>query len=165
MRTAIKETKVYKFEELSKEAKEYVKQKYYENEEYPFLCEDLTESCKALLEEAGASYSDIRLLYSLSYSQGDGLCFTGTIEKGGKELRLTHNYRYYFANSVSMEFIGEQGEEVDEISELKDIYFSVCKKLEDEGYGILEYRMTDEEFSEFADNNEYEYTETGKLYF
>lgn len=156
------ESTIYKFEELSAEAKEYAKRKYYESEEYPFLCEDLTESCKCILDEANVKYEKLRLLYSLSWSQGDGLCFIGELEKDGKELRLTHNYRYYFANSVSMQFIDENGEEVDEIPELKNIYFEVCEKLEREGYGILEYRMTDAEFSEHCEVNEYEFTEKGE---
>ena len=33
------ETVVYNFDELTKEAKEKAIQKYYENEDYPFLCQ------------------------------------------------------------------------------------------------------------------------------
>lgn len=156
------QTNIYKFSELSETAKARAIQKWYENEDYPFLCEDLTEDVKDYLFSNGCEFKDISLLYSLSYSQGDGLCFTGTIKKDGKELRLSHNYRYYFAKSVSMQFIDENGEEVDEIEELKDIYFRACKRAENQGYSILEYRMTNEEMAELCEANGYEFTEDGK---
>jgi hypothetical protein len=156
------ETKVYSFSELSNEAKEKAIEKYYENENYPFLSDDLTESCKEYLKENNCIYRDIKLYYSLSNCQGDGLCFIGEIEKDGKLLKLTHNWRYYYASSVDMEFYDENGEEIEEVKELKDIYFDICNKLENEGYGIIEYRMDNEEFCEFSDENGYEYTEDGK---
>lgn len=155
--------KLYKFSELSKEAKNKARDNWYENEDYPFLSETLTESCYYLLNENGCTYSDIKLLYSLSYSQGDGLCFTGSISKNGNTLNLTHNYRYYFASSVQMTYTDNEGEEVDEIKELRDIYFEVCKQLEKEGYGEIEYRMTDDECSNLFEENEYEFTKDGKL--
>lgn len=156
-------TKVYKFDELTTQGKEEAKRRWYEGEEYEFLCEDLKESCKELLTQNGAQYSNLSLLYSLSYSQGDGLCFTGQISKGGNTLTLTHTYRYYFAKSVNMEFTDEQGEVLDECKELEDIYFSVCANLEKEGYSILEYRMNDSEFSEMCEANDYEFYANGKL--
>lgn len=155
---------IYKFSELSEKAKKRAIGKYYEIEEYPFLCEDLTEDVKDFLRSKNCNFENISLLYSLSYSQGDGLCFTGVIEKDGRELRLTHSYRYYFAESVSMQFVDENGEEVDEIEELKNIYFEACKRAEKQGYSILEYRMDENEFSEFSDANEYEYNEDGTIY-
>ena len=157
------ETTIYKFDELSIEAKETAKRKWYDAEEYDNLSEDLTESAKCLLEMAGIEHTGLKLYYSLSYSQGDGLCMIGNLVKGGNSLKLTHSSRYYYAKSVSMEFIDETGEEVDEIEELKSVYFKICAKLEKEGYGILEYRMTDAEFSELCESNNYEFTEDGKL--
>ena len=59
-------------------------------------------------------HSDINLLYSLSNCQGDGLCFTGNLEKNGIHLSLTHSYRYYFAKSVTMIFTDEEGEEIED---------------------------------------------------
>lgn len=159
----ILETKVYSFDELSEEAKEKAIEKWYENEDYPWMEEDLTESCKALLEENGCTFEDINLSYSLSYGQGDGLCFTGYISKNGNTLRLTHNYRYYFASSVEMNYTDSEGEDIEEVKELKDIYFNICKELEKEGYGILEYRMDFSEFSEHCEANNYEFTEDGKM--
>jgi hypothetical protein len=154
---------VYEFSELSEEAKEKAISKWYENEDYPFLEEDLTESLTSLLEQKGCKFEDICVLYSLSYSQGDGLCFTGSISKDGKELKLTHNYRYYFAKSVEMAFFDKDGEDVDENKELQDIYFAVCNEIEKEGYSILEYRMNNTEFSEHCKMNNYEFDEDGNM--
>ena len=126
-----------------------------------------------LAEENGITYADIRLLYSLSWSQGDGLCFTGTIRKNGINLFLTHRYRYYFAKSVTMEFTDdESGEGLDpndklskdiEANNLRDIYLDICNKLEKLGYGILEYRMNDEEFLELCEDSEYTFLPDGTM--
>lgn len=154
---------VYEFAELSAEAKENALNKWYENEDYPFLQDDLTESLKALLTEKECDHENIELLYSLSCSQGDGLCFTGTISKNGNSLILTHNYRYYFAKSVNMLFEDKDGNEIEECKELTDIYFSVCSEIEKEGYSILEYRMTNLEFTEHCEANNYEFDESGNM--
>jgi hypothetical protein len=160
----IKETKIYKFEELSDEAKERAIAKWYEDEDYPFLQDDLTESLKSLLSDNGCEYANIKTFYSLSYSQGDGLCFTGSITKDGKTLKLTHNGRYYYATSVTMDYYDEEmGDEIDAVEELKTIYFNLCYKLEKEGYAILEYRMDNDEFADNCDANNYEFDEYGNI--
>ena len=155
--------KLYEFEELSQKAKEKAMNKYYEREDYYFLNQDLKESLIYLLDERNVYYRDIKLLYSLSYRQGDGLCFTGILEKNGITLKLSHEYRYYYANSVDMLFYDKEGEDIEDerTEELKNIYFEICKILENEGYSILEYRMNDEEFSDLCAANGYYFTEDG----
>lgn len=155
--------KAYKFNELSDTAKKHAIEKWYENEDYPWLQEDLTQSLHAILEEKGCTFKNLELLYSLSYSQGDGLCFTGSISKNGKTLNLTHNYRYYFARSTEREYLDEDGEYIDKDPELSEIYFSTCAALEKEGYGILEYRMNHDEFSEHCEINNYEFYADGVM--
>lgn len=157
------EIKLYDFNELSEKAKEKAKAQWYECEDYPFLEDDLIESCQEYLRQAKVKFQDIAVLYSLGYSQGDGLCFTGTISKGKNSLVLTHNYRYYFATSVTMTFY-KNGEEVDENEELKNIYLDTCRQLEKEGYDILEYRMDDDEFSEHCEVNGYTFEENGTMH-
>lgn len=165
------ELTVYSFSELSEKSKAKAISQWYENEDYPTLESDLLESCKALLTEKQIEFSDINILYSLSCSQGDGLCFTGFLTGNGYNLNLSHHARYYYANSVDM-FLTDNasGEELDlegddlKNNELVKAYFEICNKLEKEGYSILEYRMNNEEFSEFSDSNEYTYLENGKMY-
>ena len=159
------EINLYSFDELSDKAKENAIEKWYEKEDYYFLSQDLKESLISLLNERNIYYQDIKLLYSLSYCQGDGLCFTGILEKNGITLKLSHKYRYYYANSVDMLFYNQECEDIEEederTEELKNIYFEICEILENEGYSILEYRMNDEEFSDLCDANGYYFTEDG----
>jgi len=170
MKTITKQYKVYKFEELNQEAKDRAIKDFYDIEDYSFLSDDLTESLKALLEQKKVKYENIRLLYSLSYCQGDGLCFTGDFNYKGKQYKITHNYRYYFATSVEINEINKEGEEIyllfqdNKDNSFIKIYRSICKELEEEGYGILEYRMTDADFAELCDSNEYKFLENGELF-
>ena len=75
MRTATIEYNIYKYNELSKEAKEKVKQWYLEGQE-PFI---FTEDCKMdLYNLFGKNNLDVQ--YSLSCCQGDGFNIYGTID-------------------------------------------------------------------------------------
>jgi hypothetical protein len=46
------EQEVLKFEELVPEAQQYAIDKYYENEDYPFLKDDITEKLKEIAKES-----------------------------------------------------------------------------------------------------------------
>lgn len=72
----ILQTKVYDFAELNDEAKQKAIDNYYENETYDFLSEDLKQS----LNYYAPYWEDVRLYYSLSYCQGDGLSFEGNLD-------------------------------------------------------------------------------------
>lgn len=183
--TAIKPVKtleipLFTFDQLSKEAKEKAKRKYYESETYDFLSDDITEYAAMLLGDAKIDFRDLRLMFSLSYSQGDGLCFTGEFTKYGIRMSIGHNYRYYFAKSVTFEFFNDKGEEIEEdgtnletakvskanavkIAKLKAIYFELAKKLEKHGYDILEYRANDEEFTDLCEANQYTFEGDGTM--
>ena len=152
------------FQELTIKAKEKAIENYYNKEEYHFLSEDLTENLKEYLKEKGCEFYNLHLYYSLSNSQGDGLCFIGSIFKNGIHLKLTHNGRYFFAKSVTMQFFDEQSEEIEGNEELKTIYLDICNRLEKEGYSMLEYRMNFEEFAEYCEENKYEFLENGERY-
>lgn len=154
---------IYQFNELSEESKANAIFNYYESNSYSFLADDLDSSARELLRMKGCEYENFELFFSLSYCQGDGLCFTGEIKKDGKIMRLTHSHRYYFASSVNMEFFNEEWEEIDEVEELKNIYFEICDQLENEGYSIIEYRMNNEEFEELAEANNWQFLENGEM--
>lgn len=172
---------LYKFEELSKEAQTKAIKKWYENEEYHFLSEDLTESCKNYLGENKVKFQDLKLLYSLSWSQGDGLCFIGEFAKYSINMSIKHNQRYCYSKSVDFEFFDMQGRQIDEdgsildsngkpngrraekINKLKAVYFDICRTLENKGYFTLEYRMNTEEFTENCEANEYTFEEDGTM--
>jgi hypothetical protein len=161
------EYEVYDFKELSREAKDKAIEIWYEAENYPFLEEELTESCKALLKENKIKYfDDLKLGYSLSYSQGDGLHFVGNFEWKQYNIRIIHNYRYAFSSSAEISLINTEGEEITEgkdYEEFNSIYLNICKKLEKEGYATLEYRMNDKEFQEHCKVNKYNFFKDGRM--
>jgi hypothetical protein len=169
MKEVTKTYQVYTFDELPNGIREKVIQKWYESEDYPFLTEELTELTKSLLEENKIEFSNLSLQYSLSYSQGDGLCFTGDFIHKGINYRLTHNYRYYFASSVTVEKTDPETDEQDSISfknpdEFMQLYLKIAKEVERQGYSILDYRMNFEEFSEHCEANNYEFLESGEFF-
>jgi len=71
------ETIVYDFSELSEKAKENAIKDWYESENYDFLEDDILNS--SILEN-DIYFSDIKLRYSLGYSQGDGLSFSACFD-------------------------------------------------------------------------------------
>lgn len=73
MEVITKEYKVFDFKELSDEVKQEIIDKHYQYEDYPFLTDDLIEE----LDYQDKYFDDINLQYSLSWSQGDGLSFSG----------------------------------------------------------------------------------------
>jgi len=156
--------KVYDFNELSGEARQAAIEKWYKNEEYPFLAEDLTDLCGTLLSEKKITHDELKLYYNLSNCQGDGLCFIGKFQWKKYYISITHNYRYYYAESTEIMLMNEKGNEVyneKAIKQFTDIYLNICGKLEKEGYGILEYRMNFDEMRDFCETNNYTFTANG----
>lgn len=75
MRTITKVFKVYNYNELSEEAKEKVKEWYLDDDTRVLVFSDM---CNEDLKEFFRS--DLKVQYSLSYCQGDGLNIYGEIE-------------------------------------------------------------------------------------
>lgn len=185
------ERKLYHFEELSPEVRQKVIDKHYENEDYPLLTEDLKDYLKEC--DTLGIFSNIELYYSLSYCQGDGLSFVADIDfkkflKENYSLKesvlnaILSNISVVFQNKYRSRYTYATKEdiyfEIDNIKansrlfklivniekELNDYYYNICRRLEKYGYSILEYRMTEEEFKEFSNDNLYEYYENGELF-
>ena len=81
MRVETVKIKLYKYEELSEEAKEKVRQSFGEDHaqsETDFLEDDFVYQ----LEEKYPYFSDIKFQWSLSSCQGDGLSFSANIDIG-----------------------------------------------------------------------------------
>ena len=74
MRTECVEYNVYKYNELTEEAKEKVKQWYLDGRE-PFI---FTEDCEMDLESLFGE-NDLKVQYSLGYCQGDGFNIYGKV--------------------------------------------------------------------------------------
>jgi len=161
------EYEVYEYKELSKESKEKVLQEWYKNEDYPMLTDNLNETLKELLKENKIKETgETKLTYSLSYSQGDGLNFTGNFEWKKYTIKITHTWRYEFASSSDITVMDENGEEINSEKvekQFKSIYLDICNELEKQGYAELEYRMNDEEMQELCDMNGYNFSKDGKM--
>lgn len=75
MRQVTRVYNIYKYDELSDEAKEKVKQEYLDAQEPQFFSEEVIET---LADEYGIT--TLEAMYSLGYCQGDGLCLHGHID-------------------------------------------------------------------------------------
>ena len=75
MRTATVEYQVYKFNELSAEAKEKVKQWYLEGQEPYIFTDDVKEDLRCLFGN-----NDLEVQYDLGYCQGDGFNIYGKVD-------------------------------------------------------------------------------------
>ena len=178
MRT--EQIEIYKFEDLSEEAREKAIEDLREhnnNDNHYFLEEELNELLKEELDENNIKhYDDLKLYYSFSYSQGDGLCFIGNFRFKDFEFGIKHNSNYYHKNSTEIWFIDEFQEE-DNLSEIvrqkaiekaeeefKEIYSKICDKLEKIGYEAIEYENSEENLKELIEANEYEFLENGEQF-
>lgn len=189
MRTETKEIKVYKFNELSDEAKEKVENTYLELQDADFF----EINCKELLkEDYGIDTLDIA--FSLNNCQGDGLCLYGKVsfEKDTKFFEIAtkeltdeekkiaidnisyinfdkFNHSYCHVHTVHIEIDGE--DETDENKEIynkiilnvKQWFYSTCRKFEDFGYDYF-YEVTEEDLEAWCEANEYEFLENGTIY-
>lgn len=75
MRIETVEYQVYKYNELSAEAKEKVRQWYLEGQEPYIFTDDVTEDLKCLFGN-----NDLKVQYSLAYCQGDGFNIYGEVD-------------------------------------------------------------------------------------
>lgn len=194
---------VYTYDELSDEAKEKVKDWFLDirREDDGDIFQD---SCMDTLNEVFPN-SDIKIEYSLSYSQGDGFNTYGTLsvddllnvdlskypfkdsnitplsdkdaikavcEKADvTSIDLPENRRYGYSMADRIEVVPDYDVELTDdetalLSELErfaqDVMGLLNSQFESSGYDYF-YETTDEEVADWADANDYEFTEDGKL--
>ncbi len=195
---------VYTYDELSDEAKEKVKDWFLDirREDDGGIFQD---SCLETLNEVFPN-SDVKVEYSLSYSQGDGFNTYGKLDvndllnvdlskyplKDSKyitplsdkdaikavcekadvtSIDLPENRRYGYSMADRIEVVPDYDVELTDeetalLSELEkfaqDVMGFLNSHFESSGYDYF-YEATDEEVADWADVNEYEFTEDGKL--
>lgn len=158
---------LYSYDELSKEAKERAHTKWREHNDYPFLSESLHEFVCEQLDARGITYDLIKLYYSFSYSQGDGLMFTGTVHYAGYEIRITSGDNHYCHSNTAVYDWYKDGEEVnpEELTriDLKTIYHEVCNKAKHAGYDYIEHEDSEERFKECCEANEWTFEADGTM--
>ena len=171
---------LYKFDELDASAKDKALESWNNQyHDYCFLEESLNEYLKELLIEKGVKIhddGDFKLYYSLSYCQGDGVCFVGNFELNGRTIFVRHNNgHYYHSNSVYIE-VEHEDEDEDELradiiealeqtaeKEFIEIYDEICDKIEKSGYEQIEYEQSEENFKELCEMNEYTFEIDGTM--
>lgn len=166
-----KEITLYNFNELSKEVQKKVIKRFQEKEEHFFLSDDMKETLKELLKENNIK-GEAKLYYSLSHSQGDGVCFVGEFEYKDVTLYITHRGHYYHSNSVIIEaqetknlgyHIDEEEPLYKQVQEFEVIYQTICKKLEKFGYGCIESDLEESNIIDNIEANGYTFRDSGEI--
>jgi len=160
---------ICKFDELKPEIQAKVIEKWREQEDHPFLQEDIHYFVNEQLQAKKIKLLDpkkFNVYYQLSYCQSDGLCFEGSFK--------WKQYRVYidgYGNSchptrVNISVITSQGNMAkDSIQdEFLKIYKDICKKAKEYGYEAIEYDLTEDTIKETIQTNEYEFYEDGRFY-
>jgi hypothetical protein len=83
------EIKLYKFEELSKEAQQTAIEKHRDsNNEFSDRADFISEDCNEQIKNAG--FENPKVIFSLNYCQGDGLSFSADSYNKLEELFIKH---------------------------------------------------------------------------
>lgn len=176
MKTITKNYQIYTFDELEQKAKDKARENYNRDMDYPFLTDDLRENIYEELKERGyevvgvatSAKPAIRPFYSLSYCQGDGLMFEGTVaDKDGNEYTIKHSGHYYHERSTNISGVDKDGEELSEM-DIKafeeQVYIPICKVVAQRGYDELEYQASEEYFQQTCEANEYTFLSDGTMF-
>lgn len=180
---------VYRYAELSNSAKEVVKDHVLS---VTRDAQDFTDSVKHTLDVLGIEEAEV--YYSLSYCQGDGLCFTGSVTwnkaieilyikesiakldkdfiKSCEDCIYSINFykfdrMYNHCNTVTVEFEDSSWMYAEDFTKLKNIFLTWYKAL----CGKFEhqgykwfYEISEEDVVEYCDNNDIEFTANGDVF-
>lgn len=166
MRKFTTEHTVYEFDELSKDAQDKAIQDWRDREDFPWLSDDMNNELEYLLEQAKISYEFTpNLYYSLSYSQGDGAMFEGTVKWRGYTVTIKQSGHYYHENSKSIDIETRAGNDAKEsvYEQFNEVYVDICRKLERYGYDQMEHALSEENVAQWIRENEYEFYADGSM--
>jgi len=159
-----KQYKLYELHELSDKAKEKARDWYKLYDEYIFLSEDMAEYLPELLEKNNLKCDDAKIWYSLSYCQGDGAMFEGTVNYKSyyATIMQSGHYNHYNSKTIELRSMKTDIEASDKVyQEFDDIYVDICRALEKYGYEHIESQRSDEVVDENIAANEYTFLEDG----
>jgi hypothetical protein len=170
----------YEFGELNEEAKEAAieaaRSDAYNNTPEQLLTDSLTHELGEILGANSHSKIDLELSYSLGYSQGDGVSFTGSLTPSDAPnmtwpakvarveiVRIDRHYSHAF--TVRPEFFDVDGEELDPASHVsfRDELREICAKLEKLGYAEIEAWSSRESAIEYLTDAGAVFLESGKI--
>lgn len=183
-------TKIYKFKELNEKAKAKAISIEIDNRlEGDLILIDFSDYCTEKAEKEG--FENIELKYSLNYSQGDGLSFSGfvnlekiipeiipNIKKSVLDIIINNciselrgnTGRYYFARPSdynlwlrSYETYSNLEDFIDQIRGLiSSKYVKLCKELEEYGYKQIDNETSEETIVEILSESDREFYIDGK---
>lgn len=155
---------IYTFNELSDTAKEKARDWYKQGNEYNCLSEYLEEIARDLLKDAKIEIDDIKVYYSLSYSQGDGAVIeiNGTWKSYNVTVKQSGHYYHYNSKNIELENIKTEKDASEKIyCEFNDLYVPICQKLAKIGYDYIDYENSNEHVDENILINEYTFLQDG----
>lgn len=177
MRTRVRTDIVYKYNELSDEAKQRVLEDAAQFNMEVFNTDELTANFAETLKEYG--FPTDKIEWSLGHCQGDGVAFYGDIDldtyltktKQRSKFRRFINadativrnswgnhYSHWNTMTVELDFEHEALME-----SLADDVVKVSRELESRGYAEFDRVSSKEYIEEQIEANEYEFTSDGKL--
>lgn len=149
------ETTVYKFDELSEDAKQVAIDEYRDGVMYEDLEIFMNDELYNLFDKYKIEDMGTTVRYSLSYSQGDGASFTGDIEWRGYRATIeTNQWGVYYQHNKSVHVTEMSSIKTDKdasskmIEKLQAIVETIGQELEEFGYGEIEYADSDENIIE-----------------
>lgn len=155
---------LYEYSELSKEAQEYAHSQWNEHDDMPFLSECMDEKAGDLITEAGMTIEDMKVFYSLSWSQGDGAMIEGLFTWEGNEYRVKHSGHYYHERSTTIDCVSdEDGNSTGDEKAFEEAYVPVCKALARFGYDCIEAEQSEQAFIDACEANEYTFEANGRM--
>jgi hypothetical protein len=148
----------YSFTELDDKAKEgaitTMRESLYEVISEDDLTEYLTDK---VVDAVGGESEDIKVAYSLSYCQGDGVAIYGTIKRedapdlswpeGASYVELSKNswgHHYSHWNTFNVDIYDEEDEVIEDKHILETQLRDLCRQLERDGYKYIEGSTTEE---------------------
>jgi hypothetical protein len=163
--------KVYEYKDLTENAQSKALDELKEQYEYYF---DIKDSLQEYYLEQLELHNlvedrDNNLLYSLSHSQGDGVCFEGVYSWRYKDedysIKVEHNGRYYHKRSVTICIEDSNGEDVTELIYMafREKYHSICDDIERFGYQLIEDSESKESIEELCSDAEVVFNKYGYI--
>ena len=176
---------IFTYSELTGAARDHARDWIVEGL-WEFTQDELRDRFKDMLDEAGFPKAE-KIYFSLGHVQGDGVTFSvkhlnlhtwleaqGLVEKF-RDLYDADNLNIYVEErgrgfnppKVSVEPTHspnpEEEKRIAEFEEtLQESVDDVCRAMTDEGYEIIRFRESDEEVTEHAEANNYEFDDKGR---
>lgn len=173
---------VYTYDELTPKAKDRALMSWRDGNEYFFLGDNLNERLHELLTARGIydkndtskpGTKPTQVLYSLSYSQGDGACFEGEFtyrDITAYVRKIDHHYSHKNTVAIECQETENLGWHIDEeeplneqVEEFEKHYSEICDALESYGYDYIKDEDSEENFIETCEANGYTFREDGTM--